>query len=117
MFRWMDQMEMQSAEMRKCIETCLNCYMTCLGMATNHCLAVGGRHVEQEHFRLMLTCSEMCRTHAQFMIMGSPHAKHLAPECAEIAGKCADSCEEVGDMDECVAACRACVASCRTMMA
>lgn len=106
-----------SPEMLKCIENCLKCYGICLGMATNHCLAVGGRHVEQEHFRLMLACSEMCRTHAHFMILGSPHARHLAPECAEICRLCADSCEKVGDMDECVAACRACAESCGAMAA
>ena len=110
-------MEMLSSETRACIETCLKCYSTCLGMASNHCLAVGGPHIEQTHFRLMLACVEVCRTHAHLMLLGSPHAKHLAPECAEIAAKCAESCEKVGDMDECVEACRACAESCNKMAA
>ena len=110
-------MESQSVEMRTCIEICLKCYASCLGMASNHCLKVGGPHVAQEHFRLMLACAEVCRTHAHLMILGSPHAKHLAPECAEITTKCADSCETVGDMDECVDACRACAESCSQMAA
>ena len=104
-----------SPETLQCIENCLTCYGVCLGMATNHCLAVGGAHVEQEHLRLMLACAEVCRTHAHLMILGSPHAKHLASECAEIATECAESCEKVGDMDDCVKACRACAASCATM--
>ena len=108
-------MHMLSAEAESCIETCLRCYATCLGTASNHCLKVGGPHVEQGHFRLMLACAEICRTHAHLMIMGSPHAKHLAPECAEVATACASSCEAVGDMDDCVEACRACAASCAEM--
>ena len=106
-----------SPETLKCIETCLECYGICLGMATNHCPAIGGPNVEQEHLRLMLACAEMCRTHAHFMILGSPHARHLAPECAEISGLCADSCERGGGRDDGVAACRACAASCRAMAA
>ncbi|WP_237481109.1 four-helix bundle copper-binding protein [Lichenibacterium dinghuense] len=108
-------MDMFSAKAKSCIDACLDCYATCLGMASNHCLVVGGPHVEQEHFRLMLACAEVCRTHAHLMILGSPHARHLAPECAEIATRCAESCASVGDMEACVAACRACAASCSDM--
>jgi hypothetical protein len=110
-------MDKPSQNTLDCIEACLRCYGVCLGMATNHCLAVGGKHAEQDHLRLMLACSEMCRTHAHFLILGSVHAKHLAPECAELCRLCAESCEKVGDMDDCVAACRACAASCAGMAA
>ena len=109
-------MDMLSPGTRTCIETCLKCYSACLAMASNHCLKAGGPHVEQEHFRLMLACAEVCRTHAHLMLLGSPHAEHLAPECAEIAARCAESCERVGDMDSCVATCRACAASCAEMI-
>ena len=108
-------MDMFSPDASNCIEACLKCYASCLGMASNHCLKLGGAHVEQEHFRLMLACAEVCRTHAHLIILGSPHAKHLAPECAEIATRCAESCEKVGGMGDCVAACRACTASCAKM--
>ena len=29
------------AGMQACIEACLSCYQTCLGMASTHCLEVG----------------------------------------------------------------------------
>ncbi len=30
----------------RCIETCLSCYKACVSTAMNHCLEVGGKHVE-----------------------------------------------------------------------
>ena len=60
-----------SPKMQACIDECLRCYQTCLGMASNHCLEVGGRHVEPAHFRLMLACAETCRTSAHLMLIGT----------------------------------------------
>ena len=104
-------------EMNHCIETCLNCYRTCLGTAMNHCLVAGGKHVEPAHFRLMMACAEICRTSAHFMLINTPHHKHTARECAEICAECAEDCERVGGMEACVAICRACSESCRKMAA
>ena len=50
-----------SPEMRACIDECLRCYQLCLSEASQHCLEAGGKHVEPEHFRLMLACAESCR--------------------------------------------------------
>ena len=105
------------AHMQKCIDDCLRCYQTCFGMAMNHCLESGGKHVEPAHFRLMTACPEICRTSAHFMLMNSPHHKHLCRECAEICTECAADCERVGGMEDCVKACRACAESCRAMAA
>jgi len=105
------------AAMRQCIDACLNCYSVCLSTATGHCLAIGGAHVERQHFTLMLACAEICRTAAHFMLLGSPHHKHLCAECAEICAQCAEDCERLGDMNDCVAACRACAEACRRMAA
>lgn len=104
-------------DMKACIDTCLACYRTCLGMASHHCLEAGGKHVEPEHFRLMLSCAEACRTSVQLMLIGSPVHKHQCGACAEICAACAASCEAVGDMVECVKACRACEETCRAMAA
>ena len=101
-----------SSEMQRCIDECLSCYQTCLGMASTHCLEVGGKHVEPAHFRAMMACAESCRTSAHFMLIGTPLHKQTCRACAEA---CAKSCEEVGDMDECVQACRRCAESCRAM--
>lgn len=110
-------MHQMSAEMRACIEECLRCHSTCLGTAMTHCLEQGGRHVEPEHFRLMIACAEICQTSANFMLIGTPHHKHTCRECAEICEECAKSCERVGGMDDCVQACRRCAESCRKMAA
>jgi hypothetical protein len=103
--------------MQDCIRECLSCYQTCLSMAMNHCLDLGGAHVEKAHFTLMMACAEMCRTSAHMMLIGSPEHKATCAACAEICARCADDCERIGDMDECVAACRACAESCRAMAA
>ena len=104
-------------DMRDCIDNCLRCYQTCFGMAMNHCLESGGKHIEPTHFRLMTACAEMCRTSAHFMLMSSPHHKHVCRECAEICTECAGDCERIGGMEECVKACRACAESCLSMAA
>jgi hypothetical protein len=105
----------QSAEMKSCIEACLDCYKECLGTASGHCLEAGGEHTEPKHFRLMLACAEICRTAAHFMLLGSAHHKHVCRECAEICDECARDCARIGDMQECVDACRRCGESCREM--
>lgn len=106
-----------SKEMQACIDECLSCYQTCIGMAMTHCLEAGGQHTEPAHFRLMMACGEICRTSAHFMLLNSPHHKHTCRECAEICEECAKDCERVGDMEDCVRQCRACAASCKKMAA
>ncbi|MCB4824870.1 four-helix bundle copper-binding protein [Roseicella aerolata] len=110
-------MQNLSPEMQSCIEECLRCHGTCLSMAMNHCLQQGGKHVEPQHFKLMLACAEICQTAANFMLIGTHHHKHTCRECAEICEECARSCEQVGGMEECVQACRRCADSCRKMAA
>lgn len=106
-----------SKEMQTCIDNCLRCYQTCLGTAMAHCLEAGGEHTQPEHFRLMMTCAEICRSSAHIMLLQSPHHKHVCRECAEICEQCAKDCERLGDMDNCVQACRTCAESCKTMAA
>lgn len=110
-------MDNLSSEMKACIDNCLACYSECLSMAMSHCLEMGGEHTKPDHFRLMMACSERCRTSAHFMLIGSPHHKHVCRECAEICMQCAADCERLGDMDSCVAACRLCAESCEQMAA
>lgn len=86
-------------------------------MAMAHCLDVGGDHTEPRHFRLMMSCAEIRKTSAQFMLFGSMHHKHICGECAEICDECATSCEQLRDMQACVVACRRCAESCRAMAA
>jgi hypothetical protein len=104
-------------DMQRCVEACLACHKTCVTTASQHCLDVGGKHVEPRHFRLMLACAEICRTSACFMELGTEFHKRTCAVCAEVCEECAKSCEQVGDMDECVQACRSCAESCRRMSA
>ncbi|OZI20999.1 ferredoxin [Bordetella genomosp. 9] len=104
-----------SSSMQLCIDECLRCYQTCIAMAMNHCLEAGGRHVEPEHFRLMMACAEMCRTSAHFMLIGVPHHRHTCADCATICRQCADSCDELDGMDECATMCRRCADACERM--
>lgn len=106
-----------SEGMRRCIDECLSCHRVCLGMAANHCLELGGKHTEPGHFRLMMACAEICRTAADFMLIGTELHRRTCAVCAEVCEACARSCEQVGDMDECVHACRRCAESCREMAA
>ena len=110
-------MQHLSADMQACIEECLRCHTTCLSMAMNHCLTVGGKHVEPGHFKLMLGCAEMCQASANQMTIGTEYHKLTCRACAEICEACAKSCEQVGDMDECVQQCRRCAESCQKMAA
>lgn len=110
-------MKHMNPEMEQCIQNCLTCHHVCYETALNHCLKMGGKHTEPEHFRLMLNCAEICQTSANFMLSGSELHKLTCGVCAQVCEACANDCEAIGDMDECVAACRKCVESCRKMAA
>lgn len=103
------------SEMQACIDECLHCYRVCLQTSMNQCLETGGRHVESQHFRLMVNCAEICRTTADFMLSNSHVHQYVCMACAEVCKACAESCEQIGGMDECVQACRRCMESCRRM--
>lgn len=101
--------------MQACIEACSHCHHICLQTAMNHCLEIGGKHVEAGHFRLIMSCAEICQTSANFQLSGSVFHHRLCLLCAEVCEACAADCEKVGDMDECAEACRECAVSCRQM--
>jgi hypothetical protein len=104
-------------EMRRCVDDCLACHRVCLTTLSQHCLDVGGKHVEPRHTRLMLACAEICRTSAFFMELGTEFHKRTCAVCAEVCAECAKSCEGFDDMQECAEACRRCAESCRRMAA
>lgn len=105
----------KDSPMRDAIKACLDCHSMCLQTAMNYCLEKGGKHVGQEHFRLMLNCAELCQTSANFMLSDSPLHPRVCGVCAEACEACAKSCEKVGDMRECVEECQRCAKSCRSM--
>jgi hypothetical protein len=101
--------------MQDAIKACLDCHSMCLRVATTFCLEKGGRHVEQKQLALMLNCTELCQTSANFMLSDSPLHGRVCLICAEACEACAKSCEQVGDMRECVDECKTCAKSCRAM--
>ena len=102
-------------DIEACIEACQKCQRMCLETAMNFCLEQGGRHVQADHFRLMINCAELCQTCANFMLSGSAMHTTVCAACAEVCEACADSCEQIGDMDACARSCRTCARLCETM--
>lgn len=102
-------------DLAKCIQACSECHDMCEHMIYQHCLQMGGKHVEAEHLKLMADCAQICRTSADFMLRGSPRHMVTCRACAEICEACADDCERIGEMDDCVQVCRNCAAACREM--
>lgn len=101
--------------MASCIQACNQCHQICLQTAMNYCLNTGGKHLEPEHFRLMISCSEICQTSANFMLSNSRFHSRTCAVCAEVCEACAADCRMIGGMDECVQACENCAESCRQM--
>lgn len=100
--------------MQSCVDACNRCHQTCLHEVMNHCLESGGKHVAPDHFRLMMSCAEICQTSTNFMLSASAFSNQLCRVCAEVCDACARSCEQLG-MDDCARACRECAESCRRM--
>ena len=104
-----------SEEMQHCIETCLSCHRVCLQEAMNHCLEMGGKHLEPTHFRTMVNCAEMCQTSANFMLSGSGLHTITCGACARVCAACAESCAKIEGMEHCAQTCRGCAETCRKM--
>lgn len=104
-----------SREENACIDACLACHKTCLGMAMTHCLEEGGEHVVPQHFRRMIDCAAICAVAADFMLHKSQFHKQTCGLCAEVCEVCAEDCAKLDGMEDCVKACRECAQHCREM--
>ena len=105
-------------EMQKCIQLCRDCHALCT-QTIGHCLKLGGPHAAPDHIRLLLDCSELCETTAQYLLRGSSLHERICGVCAEACRQCADNCVQVGGDDQlvkqCVEMCRRCAGSCERM--
>jgi hypothetical protein len=110
-------MQKMNKHMQECIENCNDCRDECEKMLFQHCLEMGGEHLEQAHVKIMADCIEICQTAANFMLRGSDMHGDVCHACADICDACADSCDEIGgkEMERCADVCRACAESCREM--
>jgi len=109
-----------SQDMLACIELCQNCHKACQETLM-YCLQQGGRHVQADHVRLMLDCSEICQTATNFMQRGSDLHVHTCAACAEVCRRCAEDCKQMAKADNdnrmaaCAEMCRRCAESCQRM--
>ncbi|MFH1185337.1 MAG: four-helix bundle copper-binding protein [Chloroflexota bacterium] len=106
-----------SAEMQQCIQNCTNCRSICV-QTIEHCLRMGGKHVEASHVKSLSDCADACRISADFMLRDSALYTQVCGVCAEACARCAESCAQFGDdaqMKACAEECRRCAASCREM--
>jgi hypothetical protein len=103
--------------MRRCIEECTRCHQVC-EQTLQHCLTMGGVHSEPGHVRLMMDCSQICQTSADFMLRGSDLHTETCRACAVVCERCAEDCERMAEdrmMKECAAECRRCAEICQQM--
>lgn len=105
-------------KMQQCIKDCTTCYQVCI-QTVQHCLKLGGDHAAPDHIRLLLDCSDLCKTSIDLMLRQSPYAHQLCDLCAAVCEACAADCEDMMGSDEamkaCAQACRDCARSCRAM--
>ena len=107
----------KSPEMENCIQACLDCYRICTETVA-YCLQMGGKHAEVKHIQVLLACAEICRTSANFLLLGTDLHTQTCAACAAVCVQCAESCERMADdaqMSTCAEICRRCAESCRQM--
>jgi hypothetical protein len=101
-------------EMQDCIRNCNQCNATCQ-LTIIHSLDRGQPYAETDRIRLLVDCSEMCKTAENFMLRDSALHTVVCRACAQVCGQCAERCERMVDdpqFIECAKACRRCADSC-----
>ena len=59
------------------ITSCLNCHQMCLQVAFPYRIYADGRHLKPDQLRLIMNCSEICQTSANFMLTHSAFCTQL----------------------------------------
>jgi hypothetical protein len=108
-------MKHHDAETLSSIDACFDCHRSCTATALDHCLRVGGKHVDHDHFGLLLNCADVCLTTAKLLLADSAFHEPQCAVCAEVCFACAESCRKLGGMDDCVRICLACGDLCRAL--
>lgn len=112
------QSSAQDTSMQECLTNYLECAQIC-NTTLNHCLSMGGKHVESSHLKTLIACADICALSAQWMGREIQFHSDLCRICAEVCNACAQSCGSFGPDDEamqaCVKVCRTCADSCSKM--
>lgn len=106
-----------SKEMDQCLHNCEECHDLCT-QTVQYCLEKGNQHAAPELIRVLLDCSDICETSADFMLRRSDLHPVACEACAKVCERCAESCEQIsGDarMKECAEVCRRCAESCHEL--
>jgi hypothetical protein len=106
----------ESPELLQVLEDCEACHRVCMHSAMTQCLEQGGEHVEPNHFRLLMTCVNVCNATATSIAGGFDIQEQLCRLCAEVCRACAESCRRVGDLEDCVDVCERCARSCNRLL-
>jgi len=106
-----------SAEMRRCIDNCLNCHAVCEA-TLSYCLAHDGAFTDRTGVLMLLDCADICRTSAGFLLRGSELHRHTCAACSKVCTACADWCNRLqrdAVMRQCAITCQECASSCEEM--
>ena len=107
---------MSHEKFQPCIDACIACAIAC-----EHCAS---ECLKEDDVKMMIRCIELdrecasvCRSAAELMSMGGPHAALLCSACADICEVCAHECgmHEAEHCQECAEECLACAEECRKM--
>ena len=109
-------MSKMDTAMQQAIANATACANSCLE-SINHCISMGGKHVEKTHLELLIDCSKICDISADYMLRESPFHGRICAICADVCDACAKSCDQFKDdqMTDCSRKCRACAETCRQM--
>jgi len=106
-----------NGDMQQCIQECLTCHSVCLA-TVQYSMQMDPQRGAAQYMPMLLDCSEICQTSANFMLRGSTLHTRTCGICAEICTRCAEVCEHMGNdsqMTLCAKECRHCADACRQM--
>ena len=111
-------MNKDDKNLQACINACWECRHSCQQTLFNHCLKIGGKHVEIDHVKIMIDCIQLCQTVADYMTRNSQFSLTLCEPCVIVCEKCALSCDNIGgeEMQHCAETCRHCAKICRAYL-
>jgi hypothetical protein len=93
------------------VAECMERHRLCLEAVT-HCLRQGGDYAEESHIKLLLNCSQICMTAADFMIRGCENLHELCEIAAFVCERTVVSCQRWADTDpvlkQCMEQCSRC---------
>lgn len=98
----------------ECLRNCTECHTVCFQTAVSPQVAA---KISPDDLKLLLNCSDICRTSADFLAVRSAFHRIVCRTCSEICAACAEMCERSGIdvMLTCAKVCRTCEDSCRRM--